>query len=759
MGNREDTPINSSEQTRDLFTSTANLAKKLEHSRKTEQVRFVLEHLKTSSIENVPIYQVVDFFDAKIGSKKNLDLETKLAIKSLLLLTLATNRDYLSKIREKLFVVVKTVSENKKDLQWFYDTVISNFTESQVSKLVEAYGLDPTIDLKYHTKKQKIEVLERLLILSTDLKYFPKGYELNYLNKNDSASFFGLDNSTKEAVCWQELEMSRSHNKDLARIAATIAWKTWLYKKPLLKEYCKKNNIDHGSLSFSQKAKFTKEAVDSYSEEETAEILEASIEKEVENRKSVLKVEKDVRFIDKRVTMGSEMEIGVPPFEAALIYAWYENLDREPAGDSVAYPEKIKEMFDVLATYYDKKQELVVVEIKLSKAEMLINKLTAEKSETPEIREQVVSLINDISEKDVRLGLLGWLETEAIIPEFLEILTTYWENKSEYTKREVEKAKSIFTKFLVVNEGKTFKFLNQRSVTSANLPDKASNEAKMLLGVFGHHMGQIQAFGHPVGSDAFGEYKLQYTGANFKQPYRVNLRHMWELAETGLHDLELKDRPFHTTIGWQEDLKERRLIFPEFKVLKRASVINFALMTSGWLNMEQIINLKEQIKINQKEGLETFIKTFTDTGRIKMLRTRMQDFKNCTSMEFRTLKPRKVDQVKLFPALGNLGTIMKAYLITESDKELNTQKADEVDNKLSEIWIKFENRADDIYKQFENIPPFYDANCWVDEQYLQQLNNFYKKIIEDLEKTDGVLAQMRKLIAETTKEIEAVFAG
>ena len=235
------------------------------------------------------------------------------------------------------------------------------------------------------------------------------------------------------------------------------------------------------------------------------------------------------------------------------------------------------------------------------------------------------------------------------------------------------------------------------------------------------------------------------------------MRQTWELAKAGFHDLELKSRPIHATIGWKEDKKTRNFEIYNSDLLKKASILNFALMTTGWTNMQAIIDIKEQSAINDINGMTTEITKFTDTGKREMLLTRISLDEKIEAIEFRGLRPKKNDHARLFSALGNLGTIMKANLIVESNSIQPPGKADDVDKKLSDIWVKFERKVLDIYNTFENIPSLHVANEWVNSGYLPEITNFYHKIIEDLDKSDGVVIQMRNLIRETNMEIQAVF--
>lgn len=754
-----ETPVNATGKAKELFSDPNEWRSSLSLN-KRDLILAMSNSIDKNGVSGIGLYDINTLSNNIIETfnlNKKLDYESKTAVRMLLLLTLSKEKEVLSEIRSIFLSLIKLISENEEDFGWFYDQVISNFTESQLTKLIEAYSFDSTMNIKSPTKEQKIELLNKLIILSTNSYDVLAGDRRpKYLSKNDSPSFFGLDNSAKEAVCWQQLEMSQSHNIDYARIAANIAWKTWLFKRPLLEEYCHKNNIDYETLSFSERANLTRKAVLSYSETEIATILNSSIEIELEKRKSQLKVEKNQKFINKRVSMGIELEIGEPPFETALIYAWYENLDREQDGDSIAYSEKIEEMFKHLSACRDKKQELLIINEKLSEAKQILKDfLENDENKKQKILDRVKNLINDILDETIKNNLLNWLETNEISEEFLEILIKYFYKKSKTTHLELEKSDEVFYSFL--EKKSSVDYLKQRNTTVKNLPLNSSDEAHILMDLFSHHMGEIQAIGHPVGGDAYGEYNLEYTSPNFKNPYRVNMRQTWELAEAGFHDLELESKQIHATIGWKEDKEIRNLNIFVPNLIKKASIINFALMTTGWTNMQLIIDIKKQNAAHDKDGMTTIITQFSDTGKRKMLFVRSSDHEANEAIEFRGLRPKKNDHARLFSALGNLGTIMKANLVVELGLKYSLSDSDDVDRKLSDIWEKFEKKVLDIYDKFDSIPSLFNANDWVNPEYLFGIKNFYHKIIEDLDKNDGVVIQMRNLIRETTKEIEAAF--
>jgi len=675
-----ESPVNATGKTKRLFSDPHEWVNSLSTNR-GNLISAICTSIENNGVGSIGMHDINSLSDCIVTAfnlNKKFDDESRTAVRMLLLLTLSKEKKPLFEIKSILLNLVKLISENEEDFDWLYDQVISNFTESQLTKLIEAYGFDSTMNIKSPTKEQKIELLNKLIILSTNSgnilaeNRYPK-----YLSRNDSSSFFGLDDSAKEAACWQQLEMSKSHNIDYARIAATIAWKTWLFKRPLLEEYCHKNDMDHETLSFSERANLTKKAVLSYSETEIAAILDSSIKIELEKRKSQLKVEENKKFINKRVSMGIELEIGEPPFETALIYAWYENLDRQQYGDSIAYSEKIEEMFEHLSRYRDKKQELQVVNEKLSEAERILEDFTLnDKNKEQKILDRIKNLINNIQDEKIKANLLGWLDTNEVSKEFLELIKKYFQNKSKSTNLELGKSDLAFYSFL--EKERSANYRPQKTSTSTNLPWESSDETHILLDLFSHHMGEIQAIGHPVGADAYGEYNLEYTSPNFKNPYRVNMRQTWELAKAGFHDLELKSRPIHATIGWKEDKKTRNFEIYNSDLLKKASILNFALMTTGWTNMQAIIDIKEQSAINDINGMTTEITKFTDTGKREMLLTRISLDEKIEAIEFRGLRPKKNDHARLFSALGNLGTIMKANLIVESNSIQPPGKADDV---------------------------------------------------------------------------------
>ncbi|MBP7700507.1 hypothetical protein KA111_00430 [Candidatus Woesebacteria bacterium] len=771
-------PLYGTLKAKDLITRVRALAKNLKNP-KHEYIKGVLgikeysEPKQIIDIEDSNLFSIDYSVISKLKEKEELTDEIKLTISTIILYLPTNKKDEIIKAKSMILSILDKIKHNENNVEWLYKELAKNLTKSQLEKILKINDLK--IDLNKIKSNQKIEIINPMLNMFTDLST-SKTHNAK-LNKGDSTTFLGLDNSGKEAACWQKLEMKKSNNIDYARLAGYIAWRTWLFKKPLLKEYCRQKKLDYGNLNFSQRAKLTKEAVQKFSKDEMATILNSYIEKELHKRKKLLGVENRQAFINKRATLGLELEIGELPFETAAIYAWYENLDRNSEGDSLAQTKDVNQLFKKLSIYRDENDLTINLNYLFAKTVELAGKIINEKkdeSDDTKFKDELIALIKKIPKNgDQPKSFISWLSKNKVSKPFLGAVLNHIRQKIDYHELLKKKAKFDFDDLVEINpsDSKNSKYISQYSSSGRMLENSHPEKKHILYDIFRHHMGQAQIFGHGIGSDAYGEYQIDYTRPNLKNPSRVNLRQNFELAEAAFHDLDLEEKPIHATVGWKEDFLERKIKVEESVAERIASIINFALITTGWTERKTLEILSDQIKkltSNQKIS----ISEFKITGNNVQTRLRADYTSEIIyGCEFRGFSPNKKDLVRLLQGLGNLGTLMKAKLASIFFEKSNNnasfireifeiKKIDKVDKKLALIWDKFEAGVLEIYNQFENIPPLNNANLWNTTGVSKtQLTNYYLKIAEDLEKPDGVVAQMRKLIAETTKEIEAVFAG
>lgn len=754
-------PIYAPKRVKDLIQFPAEgfnkLKVKKESSRSGELLlsikRIITEGL-VGDIGRQRIHRVLDAVKKIFLEEKKLTKEAKYLINLLLAISVNGNFFLLNKNKECLLEILKLFKKDDKDFDWFYKKVASYLTESQFTKLQEAYSGSDSKNTKNNFKgKQKIAA--RIISLFNDRNES----QIPVLIK-DSTSFLGLDNSAMEAVCWKELELSRSGSDDFARLAGTIAWRNWLFKEPLLKEFCLKNGYGYDSLSFIQKAKLTKEAVSHFAAKESARILNKATETELNRRKKTLEIETNPKFIDKRVSLGIELEMSGLSFELAIIYAWYENLDRSLVGDSVAFNNEIEKLFKQLLHIKDQKKAIDKLEPNSQKIVQIIEKfrddLTAE--EQADLKKQVLPIIAELPDRNLRRQFKLWLKDNPLTSEVLDLIQKLWKNKRDAAAMSYSESRETFRSFLTKPIQGRNEYYTQ-SINGRDLPIDYPDVAKKLIDIFKHHMGQAQALGHEIGGDAYGEYSLAYTSGNFKDPYRVNLRETWELAKTSFHNLDVDERPMHVTIGWKEDMDKRRILIPERLATKESSLMNFAMLSTGWANRNFIDKFKEKNEKKLAEvGKTAAINSYMDSGKGELVKNRRNENEKVWGIEFRGFSPTPgLDQARLFSSLGSLGTAMKAYMVVESDS-LAGVKLDAVDRKLHEIWQRFSNEVKAIHNKYGFFPDLFNAKAWQTVSYSEPLTNFYLKMAEDLDKDEGLVADMRKLVQGTTKQIDEVFS-
>lgn len=702
------------------------------------------------------VSQIAAFIEKTILEKKQLTKQAKDLIDLMLAISLNGSYGVLETNRSGLIKVLNLLEADSEDFNWFYKRVTSHLSQSQLLKMQEA-----VLGLRY--KNKKIDFASKHKLITEIIKLFNHCEFDDYkiTNIHDSTSFLGLDASGKEAIVWQKLELSRSGDGNLARLAGVIAWRNWLFKEPILKAYCLKNGIDFNKLPFSKRAALTKKAISRFSKAKLAEIIDESIQVELDRRKKSLEVEENPKFINKRVSMGIELEMSGLIFELAIIYAWYENLDRSLAGDSIAYSNEIERLFKQMGEFKDQKEVADKFKVKKSDIAQIIKSfrkdLTAD--ELNDLKKQVEPIISDLPDKSLKDSLELWLKDNPINLDVLQLIQKIWETKFDSVNQSFTKSRESFRSLFLKTPKTHSKYISQ-SVFANEMPPEYPDIAKKLLDIFKHHMGQIQPLGHKLRRDAFGEYALAHTSGNFKDPYRFNLRETWELAKTAFHNLNVDNRPMHVTIGWKEDVDKRRISISLDLVYKESSLLNFALMSTGWTNRSFITEFKEKNEAKlAAEGTKATVSKIKDIGQGRLINFR-ESSRSLYGVEFRGFSPAPgMDQARLFSALGNLGTAMKAYMVVESvsDDKDDKEKVDDVDLKLHKIWQKFRNKVEIIYGRAGTLPSLFKANDWQSDDFSQPITNFYLKMSEDLDKDEGLVADMRKLIQETISDVDQVF--
>ncbi len=685
----------------------------------------------------------------------------------------------------------------EEDYLWFYRLLVSKLSPSEQKKIIKAYRLDFLTESP--SKEEPLQVVEpkkslrdavRKLFLVPDIqkldeekisqsdheiasKLRHKVYLLIRLYSTvtkktmlgSSANFLGLDRSGREALCWRELELSRALNEDYSRLAATIAWRIWLFKEPLAQHYASSHNIDFSSLSFSQRAEITKTAAEHYSEEEMAAILDAAVEAELEKRKGLLVPETRKKFKGKKVTLGAELEIINPPFELGLQYSWYENLDRNLFGDSLAHSEEINDDFLRFAQWKDAQEVLSNVKrlaFKVQNLQKYINiddRSAISDEEKKRVEDDVRELISQIDTAEVRMPFLDYMnssEFDYLDRELLQILNQIWNLRLMQSVSRERNLREQFNAFIEKTEGEQ-RYKKLAVYKYDYFLQDLSRKASIMLDAYKHHMGQAQAIGHNYTYDSLGEHALSYVSGDFKQPYRLYAREIWGLAQAGFHDLETDSRPMHITIGWEEYF-DRGFSISSDDVLREASILNAGLMATG-------VGFRKYNTSFQAEYSETMRKkkkhkqiiNYGDTGRRRVLRSR-QFTDEYWTIEFRGFSPSKKDIPRLFNQVGWLGTAMIAYLCCEK----YPHQVDDVDRQLAQVWETYRETMVELFEKERDFPPLFKANSWkvgdfTDSVEGRQLTNFYRAVSRSNIRQSGFAINVKAAVFAAEKGVQRIF--
>ncbi len=647
--------------------------------------------------------------------------------------------------------------------KWYFKLVLNLFEPSQIKKLREIYlgktSLE-SVDMKTQEKflRDLVGFLHKQMVSDID-----------FTNKQDGPSFLALDRSAKEARCWQELELARSGSEERSRIVALIAWRQWLFKDAVLSAYCSKKNIDNAHLSFSERAQLLKKAITHFSPTEIATIIDQAVSAEISRRNSSLQPETREKYKNKRVSMGTEVEIYEPPYMTAMKYAWYENLDRSSKHDQLAFAREFEVAFKAVAKIEDEKQHVSNIEKMVDRSRQLLTALSSsEQQETTKehLLQEARNLVETMPDRKEKREILSLLD-ETSLNMLAPVVRDYWRVKLSDAKILLNDLKNRFDVLFI---RRTRQRSSYGTASSHKYPDNASDLALKSLDVFRHHMGQVQALGHEIGTrDAYGEYELAHVSGTFRKPWRVLSRELYELAKTGFFDLDKKRIPVHVTLGWEEAVRERRLTFSKQEVRHCGSILNFALFAAAWANPEFVAQFKAKDEKKMKEeGAHVEIVSFLDTGRSSMIRLREYEgdppfSTKCFGLEFRGFSFDGGEaQAQLLEALGTIGTAMKAHLCQHAERKLLALPFT-LDGRLAKVWQKFEKEVTIIYQQYKRIPSLFNADSWIvkkddenKERKLEELTRFYITLSSELDKENGLVVQMQRLIKKTSEEVESI---
>ena len=781
----------STEITTTLFSDALHEIKKCKKSELKQLLLELIEHSYSDTqighldfSYNHQLGVVSRVLISELEKKDHLSAILRAGIKLLIALSLTRYKETLPLVEESLFKILVRLKERKTtDFEWFYDTLTASLTPSQLEKLVrisvpEGIAPRPAVIV---ADTHRLAKLRSLFVPEPELPEVPEQRQSEYsvaarliklytsqpytsVVSGSSAAFLGLDRSGREAICWRELEMSRSKNKDLAKLAGTIAWKIWLFKRPLLKQYCHDNAIEYASLSFSQRAELTQQAVQTYSQEAAVKILDDAVEKELESRKKRFKPETRAEFKGKRVSIGAELEMNEPPFELGILYGWYENLEREQNNDSLAFKEVIEEQFTQLAAWKDAQERKHTVSKFAKQTADLLQQVSAasESDQSAQldgdlVYQQVIELVENITNQPLKELLEKMMANRnigvATNPRFLEKINAYWQNEQAAAESNELQKEHEFHSLLFKNRGKE-EYQQMQSTIGLPRDRRTSPEQRKVFDIFQHYMGQAQALGHAHSFDSYGEYALAPIDGDFQDPYGLFSREIWELAHGARHDLEVAERPLHITIGW-EAYTRRGLKLEQEELLRESSLLNFALTASGvgyrkYAEDFHAANMQAQ---SEGEPSRVQITQYGDSGRATMIRFRGQNYPQ--TVEFRGFAPSKSDLPKLAKQLGNLGTAMIGWFAFNK-----LDSFDIVDVELARIWSEFRVKLVAIYKQYDNFPQLFNANHWGQGGYgdfYALISNFYTEISNSMDDKDGFMQTVARLVKDTEMKVKAVF--
>ena len=764
-----------------------------------------------------------------VRTQEKLDDNVKSVIKILLYFSIISrsyysSEDSLAYVQKILLYVEALLRErDDDDYTWFEKLVIGYLSESQKNKLFKAWApgrstseletdeevpvsastslfkrfMNPVLNALSPNHQEESElsppeiqikdqVVPNLIRLFTEQ---PDRRGRAQTVKHSSSGFLGLDRSGKEAACWRELELSRSESKEYARLAGAIAWKIWLFKEPLLKQYCLDQNMEYKDLSFSQKAEQTKKAIAHFSESEMTEILDSAVELELEKRKKHFEIEERDEFKGKRVSMGIELEITNPLEEVAIIYKWYENLDRATRNDNLFNSKKIEDLFGKLSLYRDSQEEHSKLEHQAEKAQKLVGQELPEEITEENItqrRQTLLQLVSGMVDAGLKKDFsehIEQAETNVFDSELIFHINNILQKDLQDITKKLEAAKrdfnSLYSRNFELPDYDEYSnsspysdhdFINQ----TGWVPSESSKDVKVLFDIFKHHMGQAQALGHGHTGDSYGEHALEYVSGDFKDPYGLLSREIWELAKAGFHDFELDVRPLHITIGFKDRI-DKGFKISDSVLNEETSLIYVALTATGYGFRKYITDFKQENEGNIEEAT---ISHYGDTGRAEIIRDRDgwgSRIKN--TREYRGFAPSKADFPRLVKKLGALNTAMIPYVLMQDER--NIELLDDIDLKLAAIYEDFRQKVTELYSKYDdlykNFPSLENANSWKiqkdsdfeSDEYeammqnnknKKEIANFYKAVATSIDQPEGFVADMKKIVRDAEQAINVVFA-
>jgi len=709
-----------------------------------------------------------------------------------LTLLLEATRDPVPDVKKRALSAIAWIGSISRDEgkgKWFAETLLADLPPSQRQKLEMAFGpategrfTDGFVYLLRGPRPDRRLVSERSLRTAA-------AWRLN--------NFLALDRPMREAICWRELEWARHKDERMAAVAGEIAWRIWREKTPLLERYLtdvelaklgKKyptGMIRSGAkqllenLTLAQRDKLTDLALEHYSDQETAEILDRATEEEIERRAKRYHKEENPAFRGKKVSVGVEIEMGEDAYSLAIIYGYRKAKDQLATGETPKHWEHLQKLFSALSEHWATEKSYRQAVRQLIDLAALAEKIPKGSAAEVKARKEMKDAIAKIKDQDERNRFEKahrQARTKGAVLDLIAHLSKHWIEECDRRKKRAKKAKDAYSKLLGSDIEGYCPRPRYGHLTTGSTAEEYLEELYTEFAV------QAQHFGHNADIDAVYEHALNYVPAELSDPYSLCVREIFEMAKLGLLDFEhWHHQPLHITIGWEDlQLPEHTSLNDAWEEARReASSLNAALIATGWTDRSTYRRLANELRKAKEEKTTLRGTAEMKMGRLKgILHPRYSYEKRNGDLhirvwgaEFRSFAPISEDLPRTLEHLGWLGTAMKAILklpaarreelrklvragageekLTKTVTEWAIKGVDETDTALIVLWANFKEEIAKLYEE-EGLPPA-DAQWSADD-----LGRVTLAIAENLDKRNGFVAKARRLVREASKEVKRI---